>query len=99
LPDDHRSIRCRRNRQRDYGANPDREIRFVNTICHPTRSRQEAVLELLEKVDALVVVGGRNSNNTRQLVNLAQDPASPRCTSKQRRTSIRNGSNISTLSD
>lgn len=57
--------------------NPDKEIRFVDTICHPTRARQEAVLELLEKVDALVVVGGRNSNNTRQLVNLAQNHGVP----------------------
>lgn len=53
-------------------ANPGKEVRFVDTVCLPTRLRQEAVEELLGKVEALVVVGGRHSNNTRQLVGLAQ---------------------------
>ncbi len=54
--------------RRNFG----KEIRFVDTICRPTRERQEAVEELLARVDALVVVGGKNSNNTRQLSLLAQ---------------------------
>jgi len=49
-----------------------KEIRFIDTICRPTRERQRAVEELLEEVEALVVVGGRNSNNTRQLKALAE---------------------------
>ncbi|SRR5579871_724304 len=49
-----------------------KEIRFLDTICRPTRERQRAVEELLEEVEALVVVGGRNSNNTRQLTALAE---------------------------
>lgn len=49
-----------------------KEIRFINTICRPTRERQRAVEELLDQVEALVVVGGRNSNNTRQLKALAE---------------------------
>jgi len=53
--------------------NPQAEIRFIDTICQPTRDRQTAVMELLERVPALVVVGGRNSNNTRELVALARD--------------------------
>lgn len=52
--------------------NPGKDVRFVDTICDPTRARQDAVLELLGRVDALVVVGGRHSNNTRQLANLAE---------------------------
>jgi 4-hydroxy-3-methylbut-2-enyl diphosphate reductase len=48
--------------------NPDAEVRFVNTICQPTRDRQAALERLLEVVDVLVVVGGRYSNNTRELV-------------------------------
>ena len=28
--------------------NPDREIRYIDTICEPTRIRQEANRELLE---------------------------------------------------
>ena len=47
--------------------NAGKVIRFIDTICGPTRERQEAVEALLPKVQALVVVGGKNSNNTRQL--------------------------------
>ena len=53
-------------------ANRGKEIRFENTICDPTRARQESVAELLGSIDALVVVGGRNSNNARQLGSLAE---------------------------
>ncbi len=51
--------------------NPGKEVAFVDTICKPTKDRQHAVLELLGKIDALVVVGGRQSHNTRQLAQLA----------------------------
>jgi 4-hydroxy-3-methylbut-2-enyl diphosphate reductase len=42
-------------------------VRFIDTICLPTKEHQKALDELIERVDAMVVVGGRNSNNTRQL--------------------------------
>jgi len=48
--------------------NPQAEIRFVDTICQPTKDRQTAVRRLVRQVEAVVVVGGRNSNNTRRLV-------------------------------
>ena len=47
--------------------NPDAEIRFFDTVCKPTKDRQEALEDLLDVVDAMVVVGGENSNNTRHL--------------------------------
>jgi 4-hydroxy-3-methylbut-2-enyl diphosphate reductase len=47
--------------------NAGKVIRLIDTICGPTRERQKAVEDLLPKVQALVVVGGKNSNNTRQL--------------------------------
>ncbi len=53
--------------------NPLSEVRFVNTICQPTAERQTALEELCRQVDAVVVVGGLNSNNTRQLANLARE--------------------------
>lgn len=53
-------------------ARPDTEIRFVDTVCQPTKSRQLALQKLLTTCDTLVVVGGRNSNNTRQLVTAAE---------------------------
>jgi 4-hydroxy-3-methylbut-2-enyl diphosphate reductase len=48
--------------------NPVAEIRFIDTVCHPTKEHQKALEDLLDRVDAVVVVGGRNSNNTRELV-------------------------------
>jgi 4-hydroxy-3-methylbut-2-enyl diphosphate reductase len=48
--------------------NPDAEIRFIDTVCLPTKEHQRSLERLLEEVEAVVVVGGRNSNNTRELV-------------------------------
>lgn len=52
--------------------NPTAEVRFVDTICRPTKDRQKSLDDLLSAVQALVVVGGRNSNNTKQLGRLAE---------------------------
>lgn len=48
--------------------NPQSEVRFVDTVCKPTKDRQSALGKLIDLADAIVVVGGRESNNTRQLV-------------------------------
>lgn len=48
--------------------NPSSEIHYEPTICRPTLDRQAAATALLAQVDALVVVGGRHSNNTVALV-------------------------------
>lgn len=53
-------------------TNPTADLVFRDTVCDPTRRRQRAVADLLERVDAVVVVGGRNSNNTRQLVSACE---------------------------
>jgi 4-hydroxy-3-methylbut-2-enyl diphosphate reductase len=53
--------------------NPDADIRFMDTICQPTKEHQRALERLLDQVEAVVVVGGRNSNNTRQLVLRCQE--------------------------
>lgn len=49
-------------------ARPASEVRFCDTVCQPTKNRQAALRKLIEECDTLVVVGGRNSNNTLQLV-------------------------------
>jgi 4-hydroxy-3-methylbut-2-enyl diphosphate reductase IspH len=56
------------------GQNRRAQIRIADTICQPTRERQQAVDRLLDKVDAKVVVGGKNSSNTRQLVERCRSP-------------------------
>lgn len=48
--------------------NPQADIRFIDTICRPTKERQDALDDLLNQVDAMVVIGGRNSNNTVKLL-------------------------------
>jgi 4-hydroxy-3-methylbut-2-enyl diphosphate reductase len=54
-------------RQAVADLNPHAEIRFVDTVCQPTKAHQQALEDLLDQVEAVVVVGGKNSNNTRQL--------------------------------
>ena len=53
-------------------ARPGSEVRFRDTVCQPTKDRQNALRALLTTVDAVVVVGGRNSHNTRQLALAAE---------------------------
>jgi len=47
---------------------PASEVRFVDTVCKPTKDRQSALRKLIDVAEVIVVVGGRESNNTRQLV-------------------------------
>jgi 4-hydroxy-3-methylbut-2-enyl diphosphate reductase len=47
---------------------PDSVVEFRDTVCQPTKNRQIALRALLDKVEAVVVVGGKNSNNTLQLL-------------------------------
>lgn len=48
-------------------CNPGVDVRHVDTVCRPTKDRQRALERLLDRVEAMVVVGGANSNNTREL--------------------------------
>jgi len=47
---------------------PRSEVRFVDTVCRPTKERQSAAVEMARQVDVVIVVGGHSSNNTRELV-------------------------------
>ena len=47
---------------------PESQIRFIDTVCRPTKQRQSAAIELAQHCDVVVVVGGAHSNNTRELV-------------------------------
>jgi (E)-4-hydroxy-3-methyl-but-2-enyl pyrophosphate reductase len=48
------------------------EMKVFNTVCPVTVKRQVAATELATQVRTIVVVGGKNSANTRELVNLAR---------------------------
>jgi 4-hydroxy-3-methylbut-2-enyl diphosphate reductase len=47
---------------------PAAEVRFVDTVCQPTKQRQHAAVELAKQCDVVVVIGGAHSNNTHELV-------------------------------
>src|SRR6266566_7281214 len=47
---------------------PQSDVRFLDTVCKPTKERQSAAVEMARQADVVIVVGGRSSNNTRELV-------------------------------
>jgi 4-hydroxy-3-methylbut-2-enyl diphosphate reductase len=51
---------------------PRSDVRFLDTGCKPTKERQHAAIELARASDVVIVVGGENSNNTRELVKTCQ---------------------------
>lgn len=49
------------------------ELIVQNTICSATEERQNAALELAANADVMIVVGGRNSSNTRKLASISSE--------------------------
>jgi 4-hydroxy-3-methylbut-2-enyl diphosphate reductase len=47
---------------------PASEVRFVDTVCRPTKQNQSAAADLARQCDVVVVIGGAHSNNTQELV-------------------------------
>ena len=56
---------------------PEAVVHFRDTVCQPTKNRQEALRALLSEVDAVVVIGGKNSNNTLQLLSTCRKTGTP----------------------
>lgn len=51
---------------------PQADVKFTDTVCQPTKDRQRALLELCRDSEMVIAIGGRHSNNTRQLVLTAE---------------------------
>ena len=49
------------------------DLTVHNTICNATAERQKAARELAQRVDVMVVVGGRNSANTQKLASICAE--------------------------
>jgi 4-hydroxy-3-methylbut-2-enyl diphosphate reductase len=49
------------------------ELRVINTLCNATTSQQAAAQELAHRVDLMIVIGGRESANTRHLAEVARE--------------------------
>jgi len=69
---------------------PDAVVEFRDTVCQPTKNRQTALRRLLDEVEAVVVVGGKNSNNTLQLLKACQ-AAGKRCFHIERAEELQSG--------
>jgi len=50
-----------------------KEVRVFNTICNATLENQEAAKNLAQKADVMIIVGGKNSSNTKQLFLISQN--------------------------
>jgi len=50
-----------------------KEVRVFNTICNATFENQDAVRKLASKADIMIIVGGKNSSNTKQLFSISKD--------------------------
>jgi 4-hydroxy-3-methylbut-2-enyl diphosphate reductase len=55
---------------------PGSEVRWIDTVCQPTKDRQTAAEELASRCDVVLVIGGIHSNNTRRLVDTCQSRCS-----------------------
>lgn len=51
----------------------NKEVRVFNTICDATFENQDAARELSKEVDVMVVIGGKNSSNTKQLHSICKE--------------------------
>ncbi|MEJ2414054.1 MAG: 4-hydroxy-3-methylbut-2-enyl diphosphate reductase, partial [Sulfurimonas sp.] len=50
-----------------------KEVRVFNTICNATFENQDAVRELSKRADVMLIIGGKNSSNTKQLFKISQE--------------------------
>ncbi len=48
------------------------EVRYFKTICYATDENQDAVHKLAPKVDVMIIIGGKNSSNTKKLFEIAK---------------------------
>ncbi len=49
------------------------DINIVNTICNATEERQTEAAAIAEEVDAMIVIGGTHSSNTRKLFEICRE--------------------------
>jgi len=63
--DEYKKIIC-------YLVESIKEVRVFNTICNATFENQDATKKLALEADVMIVIGGKNSSNTKQLFNIGK---------------------------
>jgi 4-hydroxy-3-methylbut-2-enyl diphosphate reductase len=56
----------------NYLVERTKEVRVFNTICNATFENQDAVRELSKEADVMIIIGGKNSSNTKELFNISK---------------------------
>ncbi len=59
--------------ENSINVNNIQNIEIYNTICDATRKRQEACVELASRSDVMLIIGGKNSSNTKKLYELSRE--------------------------
>ena len=57
----------------DYLTSITREVRVFNTICNATFENQDAVRKLSQEADVMIIIGGKNSSNTKELYKISKE--------------------------
>ncbi len=57
----------------NYLITNHKEVRVFNTICNATFENQDAARNLAKKSDIMIIIGGKNSSNTKQLYNISKE--------------------------
>ena len=52
------------------------DIKCLNTICNATEVRQTEARQIASQVDAMIVIGGKNSSNTQKLFEICKEECS-----------------------
>ena len=62
---------------KNWARNEHPQYKVFETICDSTEKRQADIKRLSHSVDVVLVVGGRNSGNTRRLAEIAKESGKP----------------------
>lgn len=52
-------------------------LEIIQTICNATAERRQALCEIIDQADAVIIAGGKESANTRRLLLIAQKSGKP----------------------
>ena len=63
---EHITTKLKEQLEKDYN------VIIKNTICHTTQSRQQETEDIAKKVEYMIIIGGKNSSNTKKLYDISQ---------------------------